>query len=119
MAPTACMCASTLMHGGKYFVFRFTWRGKDAELALGAYPKKTLEEARKAAANAEELVTEGIDPRQERRAAKAIKRPTFREIRSPQLLATLRAIERKGLHETAHRSLTSRRRTSTNPIITH
>jgi hypothetical protein len=27
-------------HGGKYFVFRFTWRGKDAELALGAYPQE-------------------------------------------------------------------------------
>jgi hypothetical protein len=33
-------------HGGKYFVFRFTWRGKDAELALGTYPKKTLKQAR-------------------------------------------------------------------------
>jgi hypothetical protein len=67
-------------HGGKYFVFRFTWRGKDAELALGTYPKKTLKEARKAAADAQQLVDEGVDPREERRAAKVIKRPTFRDV---------------------------------------
>jgi len=47
-------------HGGKYFVFRFTWRGKDAELALGTYPKKTLKKARIEAADAEQKVEDGI-----------------------------------------------------------
>jgi hypothetical protein len=64
-------------HGGKYLVFRFTWLGQDAEVGLGAYPKKTLKEARKAAAAAEQDVEDGVDPREKQQAEKAIKRPTF------------------------------------------
>ena len=74
------LCLCVYPEGGKYFVFRFTWQGSDAELALGAYGKKSLKQARLEAQQAQELLSQGVDPRAHRRAQKAIQRPTFREV---------------------------------------
>jgi hypothetical protein len=54
------LCLTVHPNGGKYFVFRFSWEGRDAELALGAFPKRSLKEARRLARDAEEVLSAGF-----------------------------------------------------------
>jgi len=57
--------------GGKTWVLRVTMAGKRAELGLGGYPAVTLAQAREKAREARDQIGRGIDPRAERRAARA------------------------------------------------
>ncbi|MBM5460246.1 integrase arm-type DNA-binding domain-containing protein [Pseudomonas sp. P66] len=57
--------------GTKSWHFRFSWHGKQARISLGTYPEIGLRDARERRDEARSLVAKGIDPRTERRQAKA------------------------------------------------
>lgn len=57
--------------GGKFWRLNFRYAGKPRLAALGAYPDTTLASARVKAAEARELVRQGIDPVQHKREQKA------------------------------------------------
>ncbi|MGL4767204.1 MAG: tyrosine-type recombinase/integrase [Formosimonas sp.] len=52
--------------------YRYRFGAKASRLSLGAYPNVTLAQAREAHRQAKELLTQGIDPSQERKEAKLI-----------------------------------------------
>jgi integrase len=54
-------------NGSKYWVLRYTLKGKETTLGLGTYPGVTLEEARDVAGKARKLVAAGINPRVDRK----------------------------------------------------
>lgn len=56
--------------GAKRWRLKYRFGGKEKLLAIGVYPHVTLAEARKARAEAKQLLTDGIDPSVHRRAAK-------------------------------------------------
>ncbi|MFA4994103.1 MAG: integrase arm-type DNA-binding domain-containing protein [Bdellovibrionales bacterium] len=57
-------------HGGKYWIFRFRYGGKEKELSLGAYPTVTLAGARASREKARQLLKDGVDPVLDRGAQK-------------------------------------------------
>ena len=57
-------------NGNKYWVFRYTYDGKRCDLGLGSFPKVSVSDARKAAANARNLVDKGENPVASRRVQK-------------------------------------------------
>ncbi len=58
-------------NGTKSWHFRFSWHGKQPRMSLGTYPEISLRDARGRRDEARALVAKGIDPRSERRQAKA------------------------------------------------
>jgi integrase len=82
--------------GGKperrFWTYRFRLGGKETELSLGPYPKVGLDEARRLHAAARGKVANGIDPRADKRARRAMRanraategvafaKPTFGEV---------------------------------------
>lgn len=56
--------------GGKSWVLRYRWAGKDQMIGLGPYPAITLKEARRKAAEARALVLRGENPSEHKRAAR-------------------------------------------------
>lgn len=133
--------------GGKWWRFKYRFRGKEKRISLGTYPDTKLGKAREKRDEARRLVSEDIDPSQHKKALKAAqadlstnsfelvalewhskKSPTWSQIHSknimgrlerdvfpwlgqrpiaeinaPELLQTIRRIEDRGAHETAHR----------------
>jgi integrase len=67
-------------NGSRYWVYRFQWREKDAELSLGVYPTVTLKAAREHATEARELVDNRIDPREHKRTTKQSSAVLFRDV---------------------------------------
>ena len=59
--------------GSKYWQFRFRFDGKENTLAIGRYPEVSLANAEKKATSTFELLAEGIDPSQNKKAMKASK----------------------------------------------
>ena len=57
--------------GAKLWRFKYRFDGKERLLALGAYPHVTLAAARKRRDDARNLLADGIDPSEQRKAAKA------------------------------------------------
>ncbi|WP_434729087.1 tyrosine-type recombinase/integrase [Pseudomonas soli] len=57
--------------GTKSWHFRFTWHGSQERISMGTYPEISLRDARERRDEARSLVAKGIDPRAERRQAKA------------------------------------------------
>lgn len=57
--------------GGKLWRLKYRFEGKDQNLALGAYPAITLEEARIKRDAAKELLLQGFDPAEVRKQEKA------------------------------------------------
>lgn len=58
-------------HGGtKTWYYRFRWQGKGKKIKLGVYPWVTISQARQAALENADLVSQGIDPRVKKRADK-------------------------------------------------
>jgi len=53
--------------GSKNWLFRYRWRGEAVRLAIGAYPARSLADARAAAQSCREFLERGIDPRTARR----------------------------------------------------
>ena len=92
-------------NGSKYFQLRFTLHGKEKTLQLGVYPDLGLQDARKKAKDARQLVSAGIDPVQDRRiqdARKAVSAATtFRSVAEQWL-----AIKQRTLAPSSHRKIT-------------
>lgn len=59
------------LRAGKYWKMSYRFAGKQKELALGVYPRITLEAARRARDEAQKLVDQGIDPQATRNERKA------------------------------------------------
>ena len=59
--------------GSKHWQFRFRFDGKENTLAIGRYPEVSLANAEKKATSALELLAEGINPSENKKAAKASK----------------------------------------------
>jgi len=64
----------------KRWMLRFTYKNQRPEMGLGVYPEISLARARELAFKARSLVSEGIDPRAERRAARDELKHTFEPI---------------------------------------
>ena len=59
--------------GGKLWRLKYRFGGKEKRLALGAYPAVSLASARAKRDDARKLLAEGVDPGEQRRAAKAVR----------------------------------------------
>ena len=92
-------------NGSKYFQLRFTLHCKEKTLQLGVYPDLGLQDARKKAKDARQLVSAGIDPVQDRRiqdARKAVSAATtFRSVAEQWL-----AIKQRTLAPSSYRKIT-------------
>jgi len=59
--------------GGKWWRYKYRFEGKEKRLSLGVYPDVSLKEARERHSDARKLLSNGIDPSQNRKATKASK----------------------------------------------
>lgn len=59
--------------GSKYWVMRYQFEGKENNLSFGRYPEVSLVNAEKQAASTHGLLAEGINPSENKKAAKASK----------------------------------------------
>ena len=135
--------------GGKWWRLKYRFAGKEKRVSLGVYPEVNLKKARARTIDARQLLEAGVDPSENRRAAKAaqiegaansfevvtrewidrqmktwvkghgeriltrFERDMFpwigarpiADLTAPELLATVRRIEKRGALETAHRAL--------------
>jgi len=57
--------------GGKWWRFKYRFRGKEKRLSLGVYPDVSLKEARDRRDESRKLLTNGVDPSENRKAQKA------------------------------------------------
>jgi len=135
--------------GGKWWRLKYRYAGKEKRVSLGVYPEVNLKKARARTIDARQLLDSGVDPSENRRAAKAAQlegaansfevvarewidqqmkswvkghgeriltrcerdifpwigaRP-IADLTAPELLTTVRRIEKRGALETAHRAL--------------
>ena len=60
-------------NGSKYFRLDYRFEGKRKTLALGVYPETTLKEAREKREAARKLITDGVDPNENKKAINASK----------------------------------------------
>lgn len=67
--------------GAKWWRLDYTHEGKRKTLSLGVYPETTLTNARAKAREARELVAQGIDPSDKRKAAKEIQTKAIEDAR--------------------------------------
>ncbi|MGE4297119.1 MAG: tyrosine-type recombinase/integrase [Desulfovibrionaceae bacterium] len=58
--------------GGKYWRLKYRFQGKEKRLALGVFPTVSLADARERRDAAKKSIAQGIDPSEERKAAKAV-----------------------------------------------
>ena len=135
--------------GGKWWRLKYRYAGKEKRVSLGVYPEINLKKARARTIEARQLLDAGVDPSENRRAAKAaqvqgaansfevitrewidqqmkswvkghgeriltrFERDIFpwigarpiADLTAPELLTTVRRIEKRGALETAHRAL--------------
>jgi len=80
--------------GGKYWHLAYRYNNKQKLLALGVYPEVTLAKARKAREKARKLIKDGIDPSEEKKAAK--------KLANLQSATTFEAIAREWLDKQTH-----------------
>lgn len=59
--------------GRKYWRYNYRFKGKHKTLSIGLYPDISLKEARELHHDAKKLLSEGIDPSQQRKIEKALK----------------------------------------------
>ncbi len=59
--------------GGKWWRLKYRFDGKEKRLSLGVYPDVPLKEARKRRDDVRELIAQGVDPSENRKARKAAK----------------------------------------------
>jgi Arm DNA-binding domain len=135
--------------GGKWWRLKYRYAGKEKRVSLGVYPEVNLKKARARTIDARQLLAAGVDPSENRRAAKAAQvqgaansfevvarewidqqmkswvkghgeriLPRFErdifpwigarpiaDLTAPELLTTVRRIEKRGALETAHCAL--------------
>lgn len=82
---------------GKRWVYLFQWRGKRREMGLGPAAGSNLAQARREALKAREMVREGVDPIEARRAEKSLG-TTFGEVADDFIAA-----QREGWRNAKHR----------------
>ncbi len=79
-----CLSLMVSAAGGKSWVFRYCWLGKQKRMSLGSYPALSLREARAERDKAQVLLAKGIDPQierdQRRHAAKLAGEYTFKNV---------------------------------------
>ncbi|ABE31849.1 phage integrase family protein [Paraburkholderia xenovorans LB400] len=79
-----CLSLMVSAAGGKSWMFRYSWLGKQKRMALGGYPALSLREARAERDKAQALIARGIDPQierdQRRHAAKLAGEYTFKNV---------------------------------------
>lgn len=66
--------------GGRLWRLRFSLRGKEGMVSLGAYPEVSLKAARQRRDEARRLIAQGISPAAHRKAARAARADTFAAI---------------------------------------
>ena len=86
---------------GKYWRMDYRFAGKRKTLALGVYPAVSLEEARRKANSAHELLNGGIDPVESNKSAKQVRQQTAQGLRPRHPGAVLRDIVLPGLSVSA------------------
>ncbi|HXQ30916.1 MAG TPA: Arm DNA-binding domain-containing protein, partial [Steroidobacteraceae bacterium] len=57
--------------GGKYWRLKYRFSGKEKCLALGVYPRVGLKLARRRSDEARQLLTDGVDPGEQKKIARA------------------------------------------------
>src|SRR5579863_1613098 len=57
--------------GGKWWRIKYRYAGKEKRVSLGVYPEVNLKKARARTIDARQLLDAGVDPSENRRAAKA------------------------------------------------
>jgi integrase len=62
--------------GQKYWIFRYTHQTKRPSLCFGSYPDVGLRQAREKAIEARNQINKGLDPLQEKKAAKSVPKPS-------------------------------------------
>ncbi len=79
-----CLSLMVSAAGGKSWIFRYSWLGKQKRMSLGSYPALSLREARAERNKAQVLLAKGIDPQierdQRRHAAKLAGEYTFKNV---------------------------------------
>ncbi len=79
-----CLSLMVSAAGGKSWMFRYSWLGKQKRMALGGYPALSVREARAERDKAQALLARGIDPQlerdQRRHAAKLAGEYTFKNV---------------------------------------
>jgi integrase len=79
-----CLSLMVSVAGGKSWIFRYCWLGKQKRMSLGSYPALSLREARAERDKAQVLLAKGIDPQIERdqlrHAAKLAGEYTFKNV---------------------------------------
>jgi len=68
------LCLEVAPTGSKLWRYRYRFDGKAKMLALGTYPAVTLQKARQKRDEARQLLTEGTDPGEQRKAARQAQR---------------------------------------------
>jgi len=71
VADAAGLCIEVRPDGGRSWRYRYRFAGSARMLSLGTYPQVSLAEARKRRDEARTMLAEGIDPSEQRKAAKA------------------------------------------------
>lgn len=66
--------------GGKWWRFKYRFKGKEKLLSLGVYPDVSLKEARERRDEARKLLANGIDPSEMRKAEKNSQADSFEEV---------------------------------------
>jgi len=75
--------------GGKWWRFKYRFKRKDKNLALGIYPEVGLEDARRNRDAAKELLSQGFDPSEIRKKEKARNKAEYLESKGiPSVRAT-------------------------------
>jgi len=79
-------------NGSKYFRLKYRYDGKEKVLALGVYPDTSLKMAREQRDKARELLANGIDPSETKKAAKTAKSNTFESVVRDWLASTAHTV---------------------------
>ena len=82
---------------GKYWRLAYRVAGKPKTLALGVYPAVSLEEARRKANSARELLNTGVDPIESKKATRQVQREAAHGLRPRHPGAMLRDVVLPGL----------------------
>ena len=84
LSDNDCLGLMVSAAGGKSWIFRYYWLGKQKRMSLGGYPALSLREARAERDKAQVLLAKGIDPQierdQRRHAAKLAGEYTFKNV---------------------------------------
>lgn len=84
LSDNDCLGLMVSAAGGKSWIFRYYWLGKQKRLSLGGYPALSLREARAERGKAQALLARGIDPQverdQRRHAARLAGEYTFKNV---------------------------------------